>query len=124
MGKSECRLKGRRAIKRPQEGALTQGQEVLGLVGLAAQRAQRTQWTQRTQRTQRAVVQQQAVSGVGQELQGQVGVEAGPEGREPGIAPPTEAAPGLLALRAVQLRRAAAPEGIDQSDGRVQAMFP
>lgn len=118
MGKSECRLKGRRAIKRPQEGALTQGQEVLGLVGLAAQRAQ---WTQRTQR---AVVQQQAVSGVGQELQGQVGVEARPEGREPGVAPPTEAAPGLLALRTVQQRRAAAPEGIDQSDGRVQAMFP
>lgn len=49
-----------------------------------------------------------------------MGVEAGPEGWEPGVAPPTKAAPGLLALRTVKQRRAVAPENIVQPDGMLR----
>lgn len=70
-----------------QEG-LTDGDEVLRLPWLAG--------------AKRPVVEQQPVCRLSQELQGDVALEARPDGREPGVAVAAEAVFGLLALGAVQ----------------------
>lgn len=57
----------------------------------------------------RPVVEQQPVRRLSQELQGDVTLEARPDGREPGVALAAEAVFGLLALGAVQGGGAATP---------------
>lgn len=56
----------------------------------------------RVDRTKRPVVEEQTIRRLGQELQGDVALEARPDGREPGVALATEAVFGLLALRAIE----------------------
>ena len=67
---------------------ITEGDEVLWVSGLGG-----GQW---------AVVEQQAVGRLGDELQRDLALEAGPDGREPGVAMAVETVLGLLALGPVE----------------------
>lgn len=83
------------------ESGLTDGDEVLLLPRVGG--------------AERPVVEEQAVGRLGQELQGDVALEARHDGREPGVALAAEAVFGLLALRPVEHGRTLTPEGQKES---------